>query len=125
MFSTRSTSPPKSLWPGGVDHVDLHALVAHAHVLAQDGDAALTLQVVVVQQQVGLVLVVAEELALVQDLVHQRGLAVVHVGDDGDVAEWLHGRAEGGGKKAGKGKAFRPGWTTGAKAAWKGHAQAP
>src|SRR5690606_30277239 len=66
----------------------------HAHVLAEDGDAALTLQVVVVQEQLLGFLVLTEELALVQDLVHQRGLAVVHVGDDGDVSDVGHGRPE-------------------------------
>ncbi len=75
---------------GGVDDVDLHVLVVDAHVLAENGDAAFALQVVVVQQQVLHLLVRSEELALVQDLVHQCGLAVVDVCDDGDVAEVLH-----------------------------------
>ncbi len=75
---------------GCIDHVDLDPLVAHAHVLAQDGDAALALQIVVVQDKLTTGLVVAEELALVQDAVHQCGLAVIDVGDDGDIAQFGH-----------------------------------
>ena len=55
-------------------------------VLGQDGDAALALEVVVVHHPLGHPLVRAEGAALVQQRVDQRGLAVVDVGDDGDVA---------------------------------------
>ena len=55
-------------------------------VLGQDGDAALALEVGVVHRALGDALVGAEDAALVQQGVHERGLAVVDVGDDGDVA---------------------------------------
>ena len=61
-------------------------------VLGQDGDAALALQVVAVHHALGHLLVVAEGAGLAQQLVDQRGLAVVDVGDDGDVAKFAgHG----------------------------------
>ena len=55
-------------------------------VLGQDGDAALALEVGVVHRPLGDPLVGAEDAALVEQRVDQRGLAVVDVGDDGDVA---------------------------------------
>ena len=61
-------------------------VVVDGGVLGQDGDAALALEVVVVHRALGDPLVRAERAALVQQRVDQRGLAVVDVGDDGDVA---------------------------------------
>ena len=55
-------------------------------VLGQDGDAALALEVGVVHGALGDALVAAERAALPQQAVHEGGLAVVDVGDDGDVA---------------------------------------
>ncbi len=72
---------------GRVDDVDLDAVVADAGGLGQDGDAALALQVVGVHDAVADVLVGAENAALVEHGVDQRGLAVVDVRDDGDVAK--------------------------------------
>ncbi len=71
----------------GVDDVDAGALPLHAGDLGQDGDAALLFQVVAVQRALGDLLVLAERAGLAQQLVDQRGLAVVDVGDDGDVAD--------------------------------------
>ena len=58
----------------------------HGGVLGQDGDAALALEVVVVHHPLGHLLVGAERAALPQQRVDERGLAVVDVRDDGDVA---------------------------------------
>ena len=65
----------------------LHALPSHGGVLREDGDAALALELVRVHHALGHLLVGAEDAGLVQHGVDQRGLAVVDVGDDGDVAE--------------------------------------
>ena len=54
-------------------------------VLGEDGDAALALQGVGVHDAVALEFVLAELAALAQQLVDQRGLAVVDVGDNGNV----------------------------------------
>ena len=63
-------------------------------VLGQDGDAALALELVRVHDALGDGLVGAEGAGLAQHGVDQRGLAVVDVGDDGDVADGAgHGGA--------------------------------
>ena len=69
IFSTRSTSPPKSAWPGGVDDVDLDAVVLAGAVLGQNRDAALTLDVAGVHDALGHLLVGTESTGLLQHLV--------------------------------------------------------
>ena len=77
---------------GGIHDVDVRALPAHGAVLGQDGDAAFLLDGVVVHHRVDDFLVFGEGAALAQQLVDQGGLAVVDVGNDGDVADLLgHG----------------------------------
>ena len=73
----------------GVDEVELHVAVAHRRVLGEDRDAALALLVHRVHDQVGepLCLVGGEDAGLAQHRVDQRGLAVVDVRDDRDVAD--------------------------------------
>ena len=70
----------------GVDNVDLDVVVEDGGVLGQNGDAALALQVVGVHHALDMRFVGAEGAALVQHGVHQSGLAVVDVRDDGDIA---------------------------------------
>ena len=67
---------------GGVDDVDLDAVVMHGRVLGQDGDAALALDGVGVHHPLLYDLVLSECAALPEHLVHQRCLAVVYVCDD-------------------------------------------
>ena len=55
-------------------------------VLGENRDAALALELVAVHRALGHALVGAERAALVQQRVDERGLAVVDVRDDGDVA---------------------------------------
>jgi hypothetical protein len=66
--------------------VDDEVAVFHRGVLRHDGDAALAFEVDVVHRALGHALVGAEGAGLVQQRVHQRGLAMIDVGDDGDVA---------------------------------------
>jgi hypothetical protein len=67
-------------------------------VLGQDRDASFPLQVVGVEDAFPHKLGVAELAALAQQAVDQRRLAVVDVGDDGDVANVVstHGDGQGG-----------------------------
>ena len=74
---------------GRVDDVDLHVAVTHGGVLGEDRDALLALEVHRVHDPVGDLLVGAERAGLAEHGVDERGLAVVDVGDDGDVAEGL------------------------------------
>ena len=78
---------------GRVDDVDARILPDDRGRLGQDGDAALLLEVVGIHHALDDALVVAEGAGLLQELVDQRGLAVVDVGDDGDVAHGHAGRA--------------------------------
>ena len=87
MVSARSTSPPKSAWPGRVDQVDLDALPRDRGRLGQDRDAALALLVVGVHDPVDHRLVGGEGAGGAQQRVDECGLAVVDVGDQGDVAK--------------------------------------
>ena len=75
---------------GGVDDVDLGGLVMHGRVLGQNGNAALTLDIAGVHDTLGHLLVFTENAALLEHFIHQGSLAVVNVGDDGDVAEYRY-----------------------------------
>ena len=82
---------------GGVDDVDavLDAVQGQAQggVLGQDGDAPFPLQVVGVHDPLHRSETFPQGAGLLKQLVHQGGLAMVDMGDDGDVAEFFdHGR---------------------------------
>ena len=76
-----------------VHDVDLRVLVPHGRVLGHDGDAPLPLQVDIVHDPFLDPFIVPEGAALAKQGVHERGLAVVNVGDDGDVSDvfFVHG----------------------------------
>ena len=86
-----------------VDDVDQGAVIVDRGVLGQDRDAALALELVAVHGALGDALVGAEDAALMQQGVDERRLAVVDVGDDGDVAPQRVGDLGATGEK----KAFR------------------
>ena len=71
---------------GRIDDVDVRALVLDRAVLRQDRDAAFFFEVVRVHDALCDMLMRGEGAGLAQQLVDQRGFAVVDVGDDGDVA---------------------------------------
>src|SRR5262249_26558715 len=67
--------------------VDLHALVVDRDVFGENGDPALALQVVRIEDAVADQLTGAKFAALAQQAIDQRRLSVVDVGDDGDIAD--------------------------------------
>ncbi len=71
--------------PGGVDDVDLDVTVADGGVLGENGDAPLPLEVVGVHHPRDELLVLAERARLPQHMVHEGGLPVIHVRDDGNI----------------------------------------
>jgi len=76
-----------------VHNIDFCAGIEHGRVLGKNRDAALAFQIVRVHDALGDGLVVAERAALAEHGVNQRGLAVIHVGDDGDVANtWVQSK---------------------------------
>ena len=87
IVSPRSTSPPKSAWPGVSTMLIFVRAVADGRVLGEDRDALLALEVAGVEHALGHVLVRAEGAGLPEQRVDERRLAVVDVRDDGDVAD--------------------------------------
>ncbi len=80
---------------GRVDDVDQVVLPLHRAVLGADGDAALALEVVAVHHALVDVRVLPEDVSGAEDAVDQGRLAVIDVGDDGeiaDLADGVHGR---------------------------------
>ncbi len=90
ILRARSTSPPKSAWPGVSTMLIFSPVVEDGGVFGEDGDAALALELVGVHDALGEGLVGAEGAGLAEKLVDEGGLAVVDVGDDGDVANGAH-----------------------------------
>ena len=74
---------------GRVDDVDAHVLPGDGGGLGHDGDAALFFEIVRIHHALGDALVFAKGARLLEQAVDERGLAMVDVGDDGDVAQ-LH-----------------------------------
>ena len=71
---------------GGVDDVDLGALVDNRGVLGEDRDALFTFQVHRVHDSVVYVLVFSKKSGLPQHGVNEGGLTVVNVGNNGHVS---------------------------------------
>ena len=73
----------------GVDDVDLGVLVVDRHVLRENGDAALALQLVVVEHEVVGHLILTKKVAGVEHLVDQSRLAMVNVCDNRNITDVL------------------------------------
>ena len=74
---------------GGVHDVDFHILVADGSVLGQNGNAPLPLQITGVHNPIHGGLVLPVDAALLQHFVDQGGLAVVNVGNNGNIADFF------------------------------------
>ena len=72
---------------GSVYNVDPHPLIIDGSILGQDGDAPFPFQVAAIHDPLLYLLIGPENAALAQKLVHQGGFAMVHVGDDGNIAD--------------------------------------
>ena len=77
---------------GGIDDVDVVVLVFEGGVFGADGDALLPFQVHGIHDAFlgGDGLVGAKGARLFEQAIHQRGLAVVNMGDNRDVADMFH-----------------------------------
>ena len=71
----------------GVHDIDVRVVPGDRAILGQDGDSTLLFQVIAVHDPLGHLFVVTERAALSQQLVHESGFAMVHVGDDGDISD--------------------------------------
>ena len=65
-----------------VHHIDFHILISDSGVFGQNGDAALPLQIAGVHHAVNHFLIFPVDAALLEHLVHQRGFAMVNVGNN-------------------------------------------
>ena len=73
--------------PGRVDDIDLGPPPRHGSVLREDRDAPFALQRIGIEDPLAHLLAFAKYSRLPEHLVDQRGLAMVHVRDDRDVAQ--------------------------------------
>ena len=83
----RSTSPPKSAWPGVstiLMRVPSHSTLVHLARMVMPRSRSRSLESM---RALGHVLVLAHRTGLLQQLVDQRRLAMVDMGDDGDIAD--------------------------------------
>ena len=87
MLRMRSTSPPKSAWPGVSTMLMRVSLPEERGDLGQDGDAALALQRVGIHGALGDLLAGAEGAGGAEQHVDQGRLAVIDMRDDRDIAE--------------------------------------
>src|SRR2546423_10904375 len=91
---------------GGIAVFEARPAILDGAVLGEDGDAALALDVVGIHDALAELLVGGKGPRLLQQAIDQRGLAVVDVRDDGDVADRaVHGWVAGVGPRAPAGKA--------------------
>ena len=76
--------------PGGIDDVDAVAVPVKGGVLGPNGDAFFAFQIHRVHHPFLDLLVGAEGAGLTEQLIDERRLAVIDVGDDCDVADFVH-----------------------------------
>ena len=73
----------------GIHNVDLVVFIVHGGVLGQNGDAALTLQIAGVHDPLHSGLILPVNAALLQHFVNQGRLAVVNVGNNGNISDFF------------------------------------
>jgi hypothetical protein len=73
--------------PRGIDDVDLHPLVENGDVLGENRDAALPFEVIRIEDALARELRFAELSALAQQGINQGRLAMVNVGDNGNISD--------------------------------------
>ena len=71
----------------GINNVNLDALVLNRDVLCQNGNSALTLLIIGVQNSLLNLLVLAECIGCLKHLVNHGGFTVVNVGDDSNISD--------------------------------------
>ena len=77
---------------GSIDDVDAIAVPLEGGVLGANGDSLFALEIHRIHHAFLDLLVGAEGAGLAQQLIDQRGLAVIDVRNDGDVTDFIHGR---------------------------------
>jgi hypothetical protein len=75
---------------GGINDVDVIVIPVQGGILGEDGDAAFSLQSVGIHHPFDGRSPSAEAAGLLQQFVYQRGLAVIHMGDNGDITKFFN-----------------------------------
>ena len=73
-----------------VNDVDFRVPVTNTDIFCEDRDSPFAFEIVVVKETFVHFLIFAEEFGLFDDLVNERGFAMVDMCDDGDVSDVLH-----------------------------------
>ena len=76
--------------PGSVDDIYLDALVGHGDILRKNGDAPLPLEVVAVEDEIAEIFGTTDQIGLIDHPVDKGGLAVVDVGYNRYISDFLH-----------------------------------
>ncbi len=71
-------------------NIDFYAFICHGDILGQDCDSAFSFQIVVVENQLAQIFRLADQVRLINHPVHKGGFAVIHVGDNCYVSDFLH-----------------------------------
>ena len=74
---------------GRIDDIDFKTLPEQRGILRQNGDSTLFFKFIGVHEPFDFILTTLQRTRLGQEFVNQRGLAVVDVRDDGDIAQGL------------------------------------
>ena len=72
---------------GRVDNIDFYALIVSRRILGQNGNATLPLQVVVIHDPVGNLLIFAKYAALLEHFVHQGRFSMVDMCDNRNIPQ--------------------------------------
>ena len=81
---------PEIAMSRSIDNIDLHPFIGDGHVLGKDSDATLPFQVIVVQDKIAEIFGPAYKVGLIDHPVHEGGLSMVNMGNNGDVSDVLH-----------------------------------
>ena len=74
----------------GVDDVDFIVAVDYRHILRENRDSSLAFEVVIIQNKFARLRGFTEQISLHNHLIDQGCLAVVYMGDDCNIAQFLH-----------------------------------
>ena len=71
---------------GSINNIDFNTAIDNGRIFSQDGDSALTLLVVRIHDEFAHLLVLAEDMALLEQAIYQRRFTMVDVSNNGDIA---------------------------------------
>src|SRR5205823_2848798 len=75
---------------GRIDNINFYAFILDGYVLGKNSDAALPLQVIIVEDKVSGMLVVTEKASLMEHLIHQCSFSMVNVRNNGYISDVVH-----------------------------------